>query len=288
MGDIILEFIKNNYLVKINKILFKDEYTFYSDKDNLYLFCEVHDKNVFYKLYYYFINGFFYKIILNKDGKILSNFNGKSYVLLKYIEFDYDFKALISNNNLNFYDNNYKLNWRNVWINRAKYIEKSYKSIINKYNIVDESIDYFYGLLEASIYLLRDYDNYNSNLYLEHIKFNYLEFYNPCNIKLDIKERDFSNYLKYLFFTNKYKNCNIKSFIISNLNNYNFNIVLARLIYPDYYFDLYDNLLEGNNIINKLEYIILLVNDYEYYISCIYRILLENNAIKKVDFIDLH
>ena len=89
-------------------------------------------------------------------------------------------------------------------------------------------------------------------------------------------------------FTNKYKNCNIKSFIISNLNNYNFNIVLARLIYPDYYFDLYDNLLEGNNIINKLEYIILLVNDYEYYISCIYRILLENNAIKKVDFIDLH
>ena len=293
IGDIIFEFIKNNYLINIDEYFYKNNYIFYKNKNNYYFISEVKNKKNLYKLYYYFINGYFYKIIFNKKGKFISTYQNKDYILLKYIKYNFKLEDLIYKNKLALSNKKKLLTWRNIWIDRSNYIEEKYQKIINKYNIIDESIDYFYGLLEAAIYLLRDYQKYYDYLYLQHIFINYFDYYNPCNIKLDVKERDFSNYLKYLFFSNKYKDIYIDKIIIKNLDNYNFNLILARLIYPDYYFNLLDELIDNNyifnnNIFDEIKNIILLVDDYELYISNIYRVLLENKVIKKVDFINLH
>lgn len=293
IGDIIFEFIKNNYLINIDEYFYKSNYIFYKNRNNYYFISEVKNKKNLYKLYYYFINGYFYKIIFNKKGKFISTYQNKDYILLKYIKYNFKLEDLIYKNKLALSNKKKLLTWRNIWIDRSNYIEEKYQKIINKYNIIDESIDYFYGLLEAAIYLLRDYQKYYDYLYLQHIFINYFDYYNPCNIKLDVKERDFSNYLKYLFFSNKYKDIYIDKIIIKNLNNYNFNLILARLIYPDYYFNLLDELIDNNyifnnNIFDEIKNIILLVDDYELYISNIYRVLLENKVIKKVDFINLH
>ena len=293
IGDIIFEFIKNNYLINIDEYFYKNNYIFYKNKNNYYFTSEVKNKKNLYKLYYYFINGYFYKIIFNKKGKFISTYQNKDYILLKYIKYNFKLEDLIYKNKLALSNKKKLLTWRNIWIDRSNYIEEKYQKIINKYNIIDESIDYFYGLLEAAIYLLRDYQKYYDYLYLQHIFINYFDYYNPCNIKLDVKERDFSNYLKYLFFSNKYKDIYIDKIIIKNLDNYNFNLILARLIYPDYYFNLLDELIDNNyifnnNIFDEIKNIILLVDDYELYISNIYRVLLENKVIKKVDFINLH
>ena len=293
IGDIIFEFIKNNYLINIDEYFYKNNYIFYKNKNNYYFISEVKNKKNLYKLYYYFINGYFYKIIFNKKGKFISTYQNKDYILLKYIKYNFKLEDLIYKNKLALSNKKKLLTWRNIWIDRSNYIEEKYQKIINKYNIIDESIDYFYGLLEAAIYLLRDYQKYYDYLYLQHILINYFDYFNPCNIKLDVKERDFSNYLKYLFFSNKYKDIYIDKIIIKNLNNYNFNLILARLIYPDYYFNLLDELIDNNyifnnNIFDEIKNIILLVDDYELYISNIYRVLLENKVIKKVDFINLH
>ena len=293
IGDIIFEFIKNNYLINIDEYFYKSNYIFYKNRNNYYFISEVKNKKNLYKLYYYFINGYFYKIIFNKKGKFISTYQNKDYILLKYIKYNFKLEDLIYKNKLALSNKKKLLTWRNIWIDRSNYIEEKYQKIINKYNIIDESIDYFYGLLEAAIYLLRDYQKYYDYLYLQHIFINYFDYYNPCNIKLDVKERDFSNYLKYLFFSNKYKDIYIDKIIIKNLDNYNFNLILARLIYPDYYFNLLDELIDNNyifnnNIFDEIKNIILLVDDYELYISNIYRVLLENKVIKKVDFINLH
>ncbi len=293
IGDIIFEFIKNNYLINIDEYFYKNNYIFYKNKNNYYFISEVKNKKNLYKLYYYFINGYFYKIIFNKKGKFISTYQNKDYILLKYIKYNFKLEDLIYKNKLALSNKKKLLTWRNIWIDRSNYIEEKYQKIINKYNIIDESIDYFYGLLEAAIYLLRDYQKYYDYLYLQHILINYFDYFNPCNIKLDVKERDFSNYLKYLFFSNKYKDIYIDKIIIKNLDNYNFNLILARLIYPDYYFNLLDELIDNNyifnnNIFDEIKNIILLVDDYELYISNIYRVLLENKVIKKVDFINLH
>ena len=293
IGDIIFEFIKNNYLINIDEYFYKSNYIFYKNRNNYYFISEVKNKKNLYKLYYYFINGYFYKIIFNKKGKFISTYQNKDYILLKYIKYNFKLEDLIYKNKLALSNKKKLLTWRNIWIDRSNYIEEKYQKIINKYNIIDESIDYFYGLLEAAIYLLRDYQKYYDYLYLQHILINYFDYFNPCNIKLDVKERDFSNYLKYLFFSNKYKDIYIDKIIIKNLDNYNFNLILARLIYPDYYFNLLDELIDNNyifnnNIFDEIKNIILLVDDYELYISNIYRVLLENKVIKKVDFINLH
>ena len=293
IGDIIFEFIKNNYLINIDEYFYKNNYIFYKNRNNYYFISEVKNKKNLYKLYYYFINGYFYKIIFNKKGKSISTYQNKDYILLKYIKYNFKLEDLIYKNKLALSNKKKLLTWRNIWIDRSNYIEEKYQKIINKYNIIDESIDYFYGLLEAAIYLLRDYQKYYDYLYLQHIFITYFDYFNPCNIKLDVKERDFSNYLKYLFFSNKYKDIYIDKIIIKNLDNYNFNLILARLIYPDYYFNLLDELIDNNyifnnNIFDEIKNIILLVDDYELYISNIYRVLLENKVIKKVDFINLH
>lgn len=293
IGDIIFEFIKNNYLINIDEYFYKNNYIFYKNRNNYYFISEVKNKKNLYKLYYYFINGYFYKIIFNKKGKFISTYQNKDYILLKYIKYNFKLEDLIYKNKLALSNKKKLLTWRNIWIDRSNYIEEKYQKIINKYNIIDESIDYFYGLLEAAIYLLRDYQKYYDYLYLQHIFITYFDYFNPCNIKLDVKERDFSNYLKYLFFSNKYKDIYIDKIIIKNLDNYNFNLILARLIYPDYYFNLLDELIDNNyifnnNIFDEIKNIILLVDDYELYISNIYRVLLENKVIKKVDFINLH
>ena len=293
IGDIIFEFIKNNYLINIDEYFYKNNYIFYKNRNNYYFISGVKNKKNLYKLYYYFINGYFYKIIFNKKGKFISTYQNKDYILLKYIKYNFKLEDLIYKNKLALSNKKKLLTWRNIWIDRSNYIEEKYQKIINKYNIIDESIDYFYGLLEAAIYLLRDYQKYYDYLYLQHILINYFDYFNPCNIKLDVKERDFSNYLKYLFFSNKYKDIYIDKIIIKNLDNYNFNLILARLIYPDYYFNLLDELIDNNyifnnNIFDEIKNIILLVDDYELYISNIYRVLLENKVIKKVDFINLH
>ena len=114
----------------------------------------------------------------------------------------------------------------------------TYYSYRNKNKVIDNSIDYYFGLLESSICYLNGVNYENVNLYVQHAKMSYFDYFNPFNIRIDVKERDFSNFLKYRFFDDKYNESYVRSIIEKNINNYDFNLVVARLIYPDYYFDM--------------------------------------------------
>lgn len=288
--------IKHNYNLNNAFSYFDGDYEFVKCDGILYLVSRVENVKLFNNLYTFFKNNtFFYKMICNNFGKVVTYYNNDYYVLLVYEKRNSDIRSLICN-----YDNFKSLirgrcNWRDSWLDRSDYIERYYKFIVGKYACIDESIDYYYSMLELAIYYLRDC-SYDSDLYIQHsyCKLDEFTFYNPCTVKLDVKERDFSNYLKYLFFSGMYEYVDVLNIIIENIDRYDFNFVIARLIYPDYYFELFDKLVccdcdsELDAIIEEVRGIALKVYEYEKYIISIYETVSLKKDIKKVDFFNLH
>ena len=162
-------------------------------------------------------------------------------------------------------------------------------SLIKKIKVIDNSIDYYFGLLESSICYLNGFNYENVNLHVQHAKMSYFDYFNPFNIRIDVKERDFSNFLKYIFFDDKYNESYVRSVIEKNINNYDFNLVVARLIYPDYYFDLFDDYLinSDDKTLDLIKKIVNRVDEYEKYVYMICNYVKLNIQIKNVDYLNL-
>lgn len=227
----------------------------------------------------------FYKFVLNVNNSIISPYNGLFYVLLEDnnkgvggSKFDIDDNSLSTNNLIS-------LNWRELWIKKSDYISYYYSNIIGKYKLIDESIDYYLGMLEVSIIYLNDYSVYNDVGFIQHKEFNIENVYNPLNVKVDVKERDFAEYLKYLFYKGDYKNEQICSLITKYRDYYNFELVVARLLYPNYYFDMFDRIIIKGDKENILYKVINRSREYEEYIRNIITCVSRFFDIKKIDWL---
>lgn len=163
-------------------------------------------------------------------------------------------------------------------------IEKLYNHIIGKYNYVDESIDYFIGMMENAILYLDNNKEEVKKTGISHTRITKDNFYNPQNIIEDCIERDIGEYLKYLFFTNQ--EINVESFL------YNYNLtyqecinIYSRLLLPNYYFDLIDDVNSIENNKEKIKETISKINDYELYLYNIYIILNKIHNIPEIKWL---
>lgn len=297
---IIWNSIKHNYNLENSFSYFDGEYEFVNGNGRLFLVCCVENVNLFNKILPFFNNSvFFYKVVNNNFGSKITCYNGSYYILVEYEIRSENIYYLIRNYDIFNTAIKGECRWRDSWIDRCELIERYYGYVVGEYDFIDESIDYYYGMLELAIYYLRDFE-YDECLYIQHryYQFDKVSFYNPGCVKLDIKERDFSNYLKKLFFSGTYRETNILDIINENIDRYNFDFVIARLIYPDYYFDLFDKIVCDNSKFEsdvssdkykiKLCDIVSKVYDYEKYIISIYELVSLKKDIKKVDFFNLH
>lgn len=160
-----------------------------------------------------------------------------------------------------------KLGWRNLWIKKIDYIH-SYFGDSYQNNVVDESINYYVSMLEAGIYMLKRYKEYYDYNYFQH---RIIFSDNLYDIKEDIKERDVSEYLKYIFFINNYNFKDISEFIGKGISRFNYELVVARLLYYTYYFYYLDEYMlkkEGEDILVN---IINRSSEYEVYVKYIVR-----------------
>lgn len=177
------------------------------------------------------------------------------------------------------------LKWRDLWIRKSDYIEYYYSLIVGKYRLIDESIDYYLGMLEMAIYYLYDYNDYRDVGFIEHKYFDNKHIHNPLNLKADVKERDFSEYLKRIFFDGTYVGINIESLLIKYKDYYNYDLIVARLLYPNYYFDLFDRVILGYDREDVLYGVISKTNEYENYLRRIINCIGTFFEIKNIDWI---
>ncbi len=292
----IIEYYYNLQLVELQEK--QNNYTF-KVKNNNYILKEYNNNldniNDIYTLNKY-INNYYPidKIILNKYNAPLTKVNNTYYILIKANERKELKLSIISNLS------NIKLpeikslernNWEVLWSNMIDYYESQIGQNEKKYPLIRESFDYFIGLGENAIsYLVNTkkevQKEINDNKVLSHNNL-YNSLYDPLNIIIDHKSRDVAEYIKISFFNN---NKNIfkeldEYFFYNRYSLYGIRVLYARIIYPSFYFKLYDEILREKKEEKELNKIISRINEYEIYLKEIYLYLNKYYNIPNIEWL---
>lgn len=203
-----------------------------------------------------------HQIILNKDYSPLTYINNIPYLLLKtnintfskvtlndilYLAFNSevngDFKSLI------------KTDWPTLWAEKIDYFEYQISQVAKKHPLLGGCLNYFIGLGENAITYIKNtvlelQPTIDDSLVLAHkrIKANdtLFDLYNPLNFIIDYKVRDIAEYVKSSFWANKDIRQEVDwYFKTQNLSPYSIRLFYGRLLYPSYFFDLYEQIIDG-------------------------------------------
>lgn len=213
-----------------------------------------------------------YEIIPNKTNELIFLYENNYYVLMKIPNIKnkkITYEDILSFNfiqNQNKYKTIDKSNWNQNWSKKIDYIIYQFSQIKNKHKEIDSSIDYFIGIWENAISYYNDTISNKNKKYVTHIRIkndmDLLEYLNPINFVIDYKERDIGEYLKTYVINNNYTE-NMIDTILKYTNQEGIVLLISRLLFPSYYFDLYENIIEGKtkeeeiNVIVKKHYNVL-------------------------------
>ena len=122
-----------------------------------------------------------------------------------------------------------------------------------------------------------------TDFYLCHKRLNVDDYFHPKNLVIDYYPRDVAEYFKYLFFSNNYHNFPFLTFLRQLHFSYDdFILLFARLIYPSYYFDCYDEIINNQAREEQLKPILLRTKEYIIFLANIYNIICQITLIPSV------
>jgi len=241
---------------------------------------------------------YIHQIVPNINNEYVTVINNIPYVLLKvYVELEKKITLTmirqLNSISIPFMDNNplRRDDWWSLWTNKIDYFEYQVNQFGIKYPLIRETFSYFVGLAETSISLFKNTDINNKNLFLAHkrIKRSYTtdDLFNPLNIILDYRMRDACEYFKDSFF-NDYP---ISEEIIIYLNNAHFSneemtLFLARMIFPSFYFDVYEQILSEKQNEKALEKVIIKINEYEKLLKQLYNLIKKYYNIPNIEWLN--
>ena len=249
--------INNNYYFKY----LNDNYGIYSYKrdilDSIYLY------NLNLEMLNRGLIG--YEIILTNTKQVLFIYEGKYYILMKFpniINRTITYNDLITFN-FEIDNNRYvkldKSDWGLSWSNKIDFIEYQFNQIKNKYPILENYIDYYIGMWENAISYFNNNVTFNSKKYICHkrvsVNMSLYDFLNPLNFVVDYKERDIGEYLK-SYVTSKNFSLNLFDNYFNNFSRESIILLISRLLFPSYFFDIYENIVIDNIKENEISNII--------------------------------
>ena len=284
--------LKYYYNLKIKEVIKKKEYYQIICNDSIYYYIPFSDDiNLLTYIYSNIVgrNIYIHKIILNKDNSIVTFSYGKSYILLKD---EIRLKPINFLDILNFsvFIKNGICNWDILWSDKLDYYEYHINQNRIKYRCLYDSFYYYSGLCECAIEILNFINRNNIPLYINHkrIKKNIstISFYNPLNLVLDVRVRDVCEYFKEQFFYSDNPINKVKRYLnFSHLSNDEAVLFFSRILYPSYYFDVYDEIVKDNYSFNKLQLIIEKNKDFECFIRDVYYYMRNIYDIPEIEWI---
>lgn len=245
-----------------------------------------------------------HNIIINRNGQYLTKINNFDYILMSVNNYneEYDIFDMINIANkltLNYNTSKlYRNNWSNLWTQKMDYFEYQIRELgINK-TVIKDSFSYYLGLAENAISYVNNTNlKYNAlnnaKITLAHRRIFYpnykLNFLNPLAFIFDLEVRDIGEYLKAMFFSED----NTEEVIeelgyylqIKKLTIYEYHMLYARLLYPSYYFDLYENIMNNDESEEKLVNIIKKNKEYELFLKNAYLEISKYAPIEKIDWL---
>lgn len=230
----------------------------------------------------------FFKVVPNIYNDDFCTINNQSYALFMHRSSDFSlYKEIINLPMFNYHIPNIKIfPWDFLWIKKINYYEYQIKHIFNVDTslIINDCFYYYVGMAENAIsYLKYNSAFFSSNLCLCHKRISIKDFFHPQNIIVDCYPRDVSEYIKYLFFSNTYQGFCFSSFFELLHFSYNdFVLLYARLLFPSYFFDIYDNIVNTHSDYSALKSILLRVDEYNNFLHYIYTIICKFIEIPEV------
>lgn len=244
-----------------------------------------------------------HNILLNIHNSFLTKVNEYNYILFAVtnLKEEYDIFDMVSlMNKLVLTSDNSKLyrnNWGALWSEKIDYFEYQVRELALQKEVIKKSFSYYIGLAEIAICYVNSTNNkygkiMPARIVLSHRRIYYpnrkLNYLNPLSFIFDIEVRDVAEYLKSMFFNESFSEVmeELKSYLkIKPLNIYEYQMFLARLIYPTYYFDLYENVMNKDTSEEDLVAVIKKSDDYELFLKEAYLEISKYAKIEKIDWL---
>lgn len=289
---------------KINQIF--NYYYFYVNNE-LYYFTIYHRKPKDIQAIYEFnqemlrSNILVNEILNNRTNTILTYINQIPYILVKVSvninkpiclsEIHY-----LSSVHLSYQNSLMRSNWATLWANKIDYLEYHHEQNYQKYPILANSFNYFIGLSENAIsylnHAIKSIKPEKSDIgVIAHdvlsLDDTVYSLYDPQNIIIDHKARDLAEYIKLSFFKDNYSIFDeLDEYFRHNyFSFYGIHLVIARVLYPSFYFELYDNVV--NNQVNESEVLKITsrTGEYERYLQDIFNYFHKYYAIQDIQWL---
>ncbi len=243
-----------------------------------------------------------HKILINRNNSFLTKVGEYNYILfaVSNLNEEYDIfdmvkiseKLVLNNNKSNLYRNN----WGTLWSEKIDYFEYQVREFSIEKEVVKSSFSYYVGLAENAIsYVNNTNMKYGGDAYrivLSHRRVFYpnykLNYLNPLSFVFDLEVRDIAEYLKAMFFKKDVGFCldELSSYLkIRHLSLYEYQMLYARLLYPTYYFDVYEGVMNKNGDEEQLVNIIKKCDSYEEFLKKAYLEISKYAKIDKVEWI---
>lgn len=251
------------------------------------------DVNKLYKTYILLNNNrkYCHQIIANKDNSIITFYQNKPYILFKK---NICLKDKVNMEEILNYDipiyEKYEFSWKELWKNKIDYYEYQISQLGFKYPIIRESFSYYIGLSESAINILNYLDNNNINCYICHKRIKYKEemdeFLNPINIIIDNRTRDIAEYFKINYINEAITIEEVLNYLeVFNLDYNESILLLSRLLYPSYYFDIYDKIIQEKISEEKIKFYIEKNVYYETFLKRVYKYLKSKYNIPEIEWL---
>lgn len=248
-----------------------------------------------YKIYMILINNNIYchELVFNKDKLLITMYNNRPYILLKKRPYPLNRVSLrdILEYDKNIF-NNYEFNWKELWQEKIDYYEYQISQLGINHKILRESLNYYIGLSENAIELLNYINTDSLKGYISHKRITLKEdldsFLDPTNIIIDSRVRDISEYFKINYINNNISIDDVLLFLNNSNLNYDESVLfLARLMYPSYYFDMYDKIIQDKLSEEKINFYIKKNTHYEQLLKLIYKFLKNKYKIPEIEWLEV-
>ena len=242
-----------------------------------------------------------HSFVFNKKNHLITNIDNQNYVLLK-INFpentEFKLNDIYEINELTILKNPktklHRNDWGNLWSEKIDYFEYQMQELGMDKKIVHNSFSYYVGLAENAIsyinFVEKNIKNNDSKITLSRKRIfspNYsINYLNPLNYVLDLQVRDIAEYIKAAFFDDNdvWDEIDIL-FKKIRLNSYECHMLFARLLYPSYYFDVYEKIMNHDLDEHELIPVINKCDLYEEFLIEIYNYLNNFTQMTSIDWL---
>lgn len=298
LSDAMKNIINYYYLLDSTELRSLNENYMFKANKQIFLFCRISEidiNNLMLVLKETNNISYVHTPVYNRNKELIT-FDGTNHYILFRININqnrfikvFDLFRLYNDVNISQIKSINRFNWIELWTNKIDYLEY----YINLKDSMSDEIRcifyYFIGLGENAIsYLKNIFENTTvteiDKVSIVHKRSSYkdtlYDLYNPLNFVVDHISRDVSEYLKSMFLDKVY-DLNIIENIITNLNlsELGYKLLFARMMFPTFFFDLFDNYESKNFSTKEILDVYNKTKEYEKYISLIYEVIKKTKNI---------